>query len=207
MKRTQLLAFALTGLLTTSALGTMAFRAVGQAPARPAQVQTQQDTDTETADDPGGEQAGNEVNESEETGAEQRDPAYTGSIAVDESKTAQMTDAEEAAALAGQAKITSEQAQAAALAANPGATVTKAEIDNENGWLVYSVQLSNGLDVKVDAGNGAVLHTDTGADEETGETESATEGDQDGDKDNVQDEQDGQPDDANEAPGAEDAGQ
>lgn len=64
--------------------------------------------------------------------------------------------------LAGQAKITIEQAKAAALAANPGATVIKTELDNENGALVYGVELSNGADVKVDTGAGAILHTDTG---------------------------------------------
>jgi uncharacterized membrane protein YkoI len=32
--------------------------------------------------------------------------------------------------------------------------------------LVYSVELSTGADVKVDAGNGAILHTDSGADNE-----------------------------------------
>jgi uncharacterized membrane protein YkoI len=39
-------------------------------------------------------------------------------------------------------------------------------LDNENGSLVYSVELSNGTDVKVDASNGAVLHAETGADKE-----------------------------------------
>ena len=77
-----------------------------------------------------------------------------------------MSEAGEAAALAGQAKISVEEAKAAALAANPGATVVKAELDNENGALVYSIELSNGSDVKVDAGNGAILHTETGGDNE-----------------------------------------
>jgi uncharacterized membrane protein YkoI len=72
------------------------------------------------------------------------------------------SEADESAALAAQAKITSEEAQAMALKANPGATVTKAELDDENGALVYSVELSNGLDVKVDAGNGKILNTETG---------------------------------------------
>jgi uncharacterized membrane protein YkoI len=34
------------------------------------------------------------------------------------------------------------------------------ELDNENGVVVYSVELDNGLDVKVDAGNGNILHTE-----------------------------------------------
>jgi Peptidase propeptide and YPEB domain len=67
----------------------------------------------------------------------------------------------ESAALASQAKLTADQARAAALAQFPGATVTKTELDNENGTVVYSVQLTDsagkGQDVKVDAASGAVL--------------------------------------------------
>jgi len=62
--------------------------------------------------------------------------------------------------------ITAEQAKAAALAANPGATASSVGLDDENGCLVYGVQLSNGADVKVDAGNGQVVHTEAaGADD------------------------------------------
>jgi uncharacterized membrane protein YkoI len=91
---------------------------------------------------------------------EEQEPQYTGSITVDESQYEGMSDADEAAALQAKATITSAQAEAAALAANPGTTVVKTELDNENGVLVYSVELSNGTDVKVDAGNGSILHTE-----------------------------------------------
>lgn len=64
----------------------------------------------------------------------------------------------EPADLASLAKISPEQAMAAAQAAHPGAKITKVKLDNENGCLVYSVKLSNGLDIKVDAGNGKVVH-------------------------------------------------
>lgn len=67
---------------------------------------------------------------------------------------------EEAVALKPLAKIDINQAQRAALGANPGTTVVKTELDSENGALVYSVTLDNGLDVKIDAGNAAVLHTE-----------------------------------------------
>jgi uncharacterized membrane protein YkoI len=97
-------------------------------------------------------------------GPDEQSPSYAGSIAVDQALSEGMSEADEAAALAGQAKISLDQAKAAALAANPGASVVKAELDNENGALVYSVELSNGSDVKVDAGNAAILHTDTGGD-------------------------------------------
>ena len=60
------------------------------------------------------------------------------------------------------ATITPEQAKAAALKANPDATVTEIELENENGVLVYDVELSNSMDVEVDAGTGVVLHTEVG---------------------------------------------
>jgi peptidase YpeB-like protein len=52
--------------------------------------------------------------------------------------------------------VTADQAKATALAANPGATVVKAELGDENGVIVYSVELSTGADVKVDAKSGAI---------------------------------------------------
>jgi uncharacterized membrane protein YkoI len=75
-------------------------------------------------------------------------PAYTCSIKV---------PVPEPADLSTLAKIKADQAMTSAQSAFPGAAVKKVELDNENGCLVYSVFLSNGLDVKVDAGNGSVL--------------------------------------------------
>ena len=44
--------------------------------------------------------------------------------------------------------------------------MVKAGLDNENGYLVYSVQLSNGADVKIDASTAKVLHAEQpGADD------------------------------------------
>jgi uncharacterized membrane protein YkoI len=91
---------------------------------------------------------------------EEQQPQYAGSITIDESQYEGMNEADEAAALQVKATITSAQAEAAALAANPGTTVVKTGLDNENGVLVYSVELNNGMDVKVDAGNGNILHTE-----------------------------------------------
>ena len=66
----------------------------------------------------------------------------------------------ESAALSSKAVISAADAEAAALAANPGTTAVKVELDNENGVVVYSVELSNGLDVKVDAATGKIIHTE-----------------------------------------------
>lgn len=69
-------------------------------------------------------------------------------------------EAADAAALAGKATVTADQARTTALAANPGTTVVKAELGDENGTIVYSVELSNGADVKVDANSGKITATD-----------------------------------------------
>lgn len=153
----------------------------------------------------------------EETGKDERqEPLYTGSILVDQQSVDGMNEVDEATALQAKATITAAEAEAAALAANPGAKVVKSELDNENGVLVYSVELDNGADVKVDAGNGAVLYTDQGEDdaeidEATHEESDANDVDniqdehEDADQDGLQEEHDGQPDDASETPGIEDA--
>jgi uncharacterized membrane protein YkoI len=98
---------------------------------------------------------------------DERQPQYTGSITVDEAQYEGISEADEAAALQSQATISAADAEQAALAANPGTTVVKTELDNENGVLVYSVELSNGMDVKVDAGNGKVLHTEQAGNDAT----------------------------------------
>jgi uncharacterized membrane protein YkoI len=60
------------------------------------------------------------------------------------------------------ARITPEQASAAALAQVPG-TVMKVELENEDGNVVYGVEIKTAegeSDVKVDAGDGRVLHVE-----------------------------------------------
>jgi uncharacterized membrane protein YkoI len=72
------------------------------------------------------------------------------------------SEADEAIVLASKARVTLQEAQATVLSANPGATIVRAGLEDENGSLVYSVLLSSGQDVKVDAGNGTILSTDQG---------------------------------------------
>jgi len=64
------------------------------------------------------------------------------------------------AGFAGMAKISLDSAVNAALQAVPG-KVLKAELENENGYLVYGVEIAKAdrqiADVKVDAGSGKVL--------------------------------------------------
>ena len=106
--------------------------------------------------------------------AESDGPSYRASIQIpnapDGSEEAGTTkDSAEAAQLAGQARITAEQAKSAALQAVPGQAV-KAELDNENGNLVYSVEVKDAsgatVDVKVDAGNGQILTKEQGGTDE-----------------------------------------
>jgi uncharacterized membrane protein YkoI len=69
-------------------------------------------------------------------------------------------DGDDAAQYQSLAKITKQQAVSAASAKVAG-KVTDAELENEDGNLVYGVEIQNGkgtFDVKVDAGNGAVLN-------------------------------------------------
>jgi uncharacterized membrane protein YkoI len=132
----------------------------------------------------------------QEDGPDQQEqvPNYSGSIVVDQAEHEGLSEADEAAALQGMATISAEEAKAAAAQANAGANAVTVELDNENGALVYSVEMSNGLDVKVDAGNGQVLHVEQdGTDQEAD------------DLDDVQEESESQADDALEVTTAEEA--
>jgi len=103
---------------------------------------------------------------------EQQQPAYSASIKVANPQNDNDTEVNEAnekqneiaenQALQAKARITADVAKGAALKAVPG-TVEEVSLDNENGNLVYSVEIqtaSGTVDVKVDAGNGQVLAQD-----------------------------------------------
>jgi len=96
------------------------------------------------------------------SGDQTQDPSYSSSVTAPEQNG--QSEADQSAALQSLAKISPDQARDAALAAVPG-TAGKVELDNENGNVVYSVQITDAsgkvIDVKVDAGNGSVLHQDT----------------------------------------------
>jgi uncharacterized membrane protein YkoI len=155
------IAAALTGMFLLGSLVLAPAFAQTQHSNSPTQAVTQISNNTPVEDDV----QGPDLDKVEEQVEDQNDvdeqqPQYAGSISVDEAQYQDMSEADEEAALQAKATITSAQAETAALAANPGTTVVKTELDNENGVLVYSVELSNGLDVKVDAGNGKILHTE-----------------------------------------------
>lgn len=125
---------------------------------------------------------------------QQEEPAYTGSVPAppdgpDGQSESKDNEAAEAQALEGPATVSPDEARDAALAAVPG-TAGKVELDNENGFVVYSVEVTGAdgtvADVKVDAGNGQVLAQDPGEQSESGDESES-----------------GEPGEANEAPGAE----
>jgi uncharacterized membrane protein YkoI len=91
-------------------------------------------------------------------------PQYHSSIQADKAL-------ENESALRKLAKITLEDAVRAAQSAAPG-TVTESAIENEDGNVVYTVEMRSGnatTEVVVDAGNGKVLATSADADDEKGE--------------------------------------
>lgn len=128
------------------------------------------DTDTlEQGDQTGVDSEAAEDTEADEAGPEEQEPNYAGTatIAVDES-TMPEDVAAEAAALAGLATVSQADAEAAALAAVSG-DIMQAELDNENGFVVWSIEVRDAAgtvhDVKIDAGNAAVLGTEAGEDD------------------------------------------
>jgi uncharacterized membrane protein YkoI len=78
-------------------------------------------------------------------------------------------DAQESAQYQSQAKITPQQAQQAAATA-VGGTAARAELENEDGNLVYQVMVGQ-TEVLVDAGNGNILHREEVNVEENDATE------------------------------------
>jgi uncharacterized membrane protein YkoI len=85
----------------------------------------------------------------------------------------------ESAALAGQAKITEAQANTTALGQFAGGTVTKTELDSENGKVIYTVHLTDSAgkkqEAKVDATTGTLLPAEAAEGPETRGTPGAPE--------------------------------
>jgi len=134
----------------------------------PTQAVTQSSNNSSAEDNINGPDLDNvEEQVGDQNQVDEQQPQYAGSITVDEAQYHGMSEADEAAALQSKATISAADAEQAAIAANPGTTVVKTELDNENGVLVYSVELSNGMDVKVDAGNGQILHTEQAGNDAT----------------------------------------
>ena len=122
-----------------------------------------------------------------ETKQEQQDPSYKGSVKAPadkagnetaEGKESKASEKAETQKLKGLAKVDQAAAEKAALGAVPG-TVKNAALGNENGYVVWDVEVAGQggkvTDVKIDAGNGKVLAQETG-DNEGSEKGGANEG-------------------------------
>lgn len=76
------------------------------------------------------------------------------------------SEVDEGATLQGLARITADQAKAAAIAAVPG-NATQVELDDRDGNVVYVVEVAGtdgrSAELEIDAGNGTVLSRDTEA--------------------------------------------
>lgn len=83
----------------------------------------------------------------------------------------QAEEQQESAKLQPLAKIAPQQAQQAA-EATQGAQASNLKLENDDGNLVYAVVFGQ-KEVKVDAGNGRVLYTETGNDREDKKTEAS----------------------------------
>jgi uncharacterized membrane protein YkoI len=149
MKINRFIAMAALALLVVGAMGAVSLKVFAQSSNPPAQTETcaQQDDDAaevQNVPDTDNEdlQCGDQNESGEETegteSVEGQDTAPTGTPA-----------------------ITSEAAQKTAKAYLNAGTAVKTELDDENGALIYSVEFSNGTDVKVDAMTGNVLGTET----------------------------------------------
>ena len=106
------------------------------------------------------------------TETEQQQPSFTGSIRAPQGAEGP-SEKDESAALTALAKVSETDARTAALAKFPGATVQKATLEDENGSVVWAIELTDATkanqEVKVDAGNGAILAVEAeGADNESG---------------------------------------
>ena len=121
-----------------------------------------EEADMDDVEEEVGEQIEDDMDDEKEDSndVDEQQPIYAGTITVDESQSEGMSETEETSALQAKATISAADAEATALAANPNSNVVETELDNENGVLVYSVELDNGTEVKIDAGNGQILHTE-----------------------------------------------
>ncbi len=103
-----------------------------------------------------------------QVGGDRGGPSYKSSIQVDR----EFRDQSEAAYLASKAKLTLAQAVQSVATVHPAATVLSAGLENENGSLVFAIDVSDTtkgtLEVVVDAGNGKILGENMGSSERQG---------------------------------------
>lgn len=100
------------------------------------------------------------------------DPKATAAVSAESGETLAEPSYASSLTIGATPGITPNQAQVAALAANPGASALSVQLEDENGQLVYAVEMNSGAVVKVDAGNGKILYTDVAESQADGRGES-----------------------------------
>ena len=100
-------------------------------------------------------------NQSKEAGANEASEANDTAEANEANEPQESAEADQAT-LQSKATISAADAEAVALKANPGASVVKTELDEEQGTLAYDVELDNGQEVLVDAATGEILPSMSG---------------------------------------------
>jgi uncharacterized membrane protein YkoI len=134
----------------------VALTAIAQGEGRKQEDKVTYRSSVQTQDDQNEREEANEAQGGEESEANEAKESEDGEEAEDRSEGA------EGERLKSLARITPEQACDAALAQVPG-TVKKVELENEDGNVVYGVEIKTAKgesDVKVDAGDGRVLHVE-----------------------------------------------
>jgi uncharacterized membrane protein YkoI len=149
MKINRFIALAAIALLVVGAMGAVSLKAFAQSTTPPAQSQGCDQQDDDAA----------EVQNAPDTdNVEQECGDQTTSDNGQESESAE-SDSQDAAPT-GTPAITAAAAQKTAEEYLNVGDAVKVELDDENGALVYSVEFSNGTDVKVDAMTGSILGTE-----------------------------------------------
>lgn len=158
MKINRFVALAALALLIVGAMGAVSARTFAQGSQPPAQSQ-----DCAADQNSGGAEAQSTGPDTDNVELQCGDQSAADGSEVNGAKTENGADGQEAA-VTGTPFITAEAAQKTAEAHLTAGAATKVELDDENSKLVYSVEFSNGADVKVDAMTGAVLGVETGQD-------------------------------------------
>lgn len=155
--KVKLLMAALLALAAAGAVVALTAMPQGEGHKREAKVQYR--SSVQVPDDPNEREEKDEAEEGEENeGAE----ANEREDREDGEETEDRAEGAESERLKSLARITPEQARDAALAQVPG-TIKKVELENEDGNVVYGVEVktkSGERDVKVDAGDGRVLYVE-----------------------------------------------
>jgi uncharacterized membrane protein YkoI len=172
MKLSRIIALAAIALLVVGIVGVAAARSLAQPAQPPVQTEVTGATDDEQAVGPDTDNVEEQIGDQNvaDTGeaVSAPDTDNVEDQAGDQNTPDSAAQVEEAGdgqdeTPAGTPAITADQAQTAAEAYLSAGTASQVELDDENGQLVYSVEIGSS-EVKVDAMTGAVLGVETGED-------------------------------------------